>query len=288
MAKTDENKAPAPSKETEKFAAAADPKKLLSEDEEEIDYASYAGAGHENVTAADLAIPFLTILQANSPQVKKTDPGYIKGAEEGDFYNTLTKEIIKAADGVSIIPCSFIRVAIEWKLKEAGGGLVAIHPAETDLIELTKVDEKNRNILPNGNQLSMTAQHSVLYRAANSKDGEWHKAIIALASTQLKKSRRWLSQMGEVKKVGKNGMKFTPPSFALIFTAKPIVETKDKNTWWGWDIVAAGEVSEVKTFKEAAAFYDAISRAPKALTSNNSAKQLANAVGNNADSDLPM
>ena len=41
-----------------------------------------SGVGLDNVTADDMQIPFLRILQALSPQLIKTNSGYIKGAEQ--------------------------------------------------------------------------------------------------------------------------------------------------------------------------------------------------------------
>jgi hypothetical protein len=58
--------------------------KLLEED---------SGAGLENFTTEDMQIPFIRILQALSPQLNKQDPLYIKGAEQGDIFNTVSGEI---------------------------------------------------------------------------------------------------------------------------------------------------------------------------------------------------
>ena len=58
-------------------------------------------SGFDNVGADDIAIPFITILQALSPKVR--GEGKIEGASEGDFINTVTDEIYKGA--IKIIPC---------------------------------------------------------------------------------------------------------------------------------------------------------------------------------------
>ena len=46
-----------------------------------------------------MQIPFIGIIQALSPQLQKDDPLYIKGAEQGDIFNTVTQEIYKADEG---------------------------------------------------------------------------------------------------------------------------------------------------------------------------------------------
>ena len=39
------------------------------------------GRGNENVGTEDIQIPRISVLQALSPQIKKSDPSYIEGAE---------------------------------------------------------------------------------------------------------------------------------------------------------------------------------------------------------------
>ncbi len=60
-----------------------------------------AGVGLENITTEDMQIPFIRIIQALSPQLQKDDPLYIKGAEQGDIFNTVTQEMYKADEGVT-------------------------------------------------------------------------------------------------------------------------------------------------------------------------------------------
>ena len=49
-----------------------------------------AGAGLQNIGADQMQIPFIRILQALSPQLNKDKPEYIKGASQGDIFNTVT------------------------------------------------------------------------------------------------------------------------------------------------------------------------------------------------------
>ena len=41
----------------------------------------------------DITIPRVDVLQALSPQRKKTNAEYIEGAEEGMLFNTVTKQL---------------------------------------------------------------------------------------------------------------------------------------------------------------------------------------------------
>ena len=52
-------------------------------------FAELSISGFEEVASDALAIPFIRLLQAGSPQVKKNDAQYVEGAGEGDIYNTV-------------------------------------------------------------------------------------------------------------------------------------------------------------------------------------------------------
>ena len=51
-----------------------------------------AGEGVDYETS-ELQIPFIRVIQALSPQIKKSDAAFIKGAEQGDLFNTVTGEV---------------------------------------------------------------------------------------------------------------------------------------------------------------------------------------------------
>ena len=52
-----------------------------------------SGMGFEEVDKDDFQIPFVRILQALSPQLKKSDASYIEGASQGDIFNTVTHQV---------------------------------------------------------------------------------------------------------------------------------------------------------------------------------------------------
>ena len=78
--------------------------------------------GFAEVSAEDMSIPFLRILDKGSPQVNKRDGAYVEGAEPGMIYNTVANEVYDGEVGVTVIPCYFNRRFIEWKPRESGGG----------------------------------------------------------------------------------------------------------------------------------------------------------------------
>ena len=49
-----------------------------------------AGTARENMTADDMLIPRIKILQAQSPEVNKADAAHVKGAEAGMIYDNVS------------------------------------------------------------------------------------------------------------------------------------------------------------------------------------------------------
>jgi len=218
-------------------------------------YLNDAGAGFEEAGSESYAIPFLSILQSGSPQVKKSDGAYIKGAEEGMLFNSVTNEVYSGEDGIEIIPCHYTQRFIEWKLRENGGGFVGEHlPSDSIVGECTK-DEKFRSITANGNQLVDTRNHYVLIR----KDGSLVPAIMSLSSSQTKKSKQLMSLLQGIKvKNPTTGMFEIAPMYSNILRISTVAESNDKGSWFGYRFAIAGKVTDEAEYIEAKSFAHAI------------------------------
>lgn len=211
-----------------------------------------SGMGFSGMTTEDLAIPFISILQAMSPQVKK-GPQKIDGAEEGDILNTLTSEVIPGGNGIKVIPCAYVKRWVEWIPKEQGGGFVKSHDTDDILSQCAKND-KGRDQLPNGHEIVTTAYHYVILVK---EDGTWERCVIGMASTQLKKSRKWNTIMGSIQLVS-NGRRFNPPMFSHSYHLSTEMESKDQNTWAGWKISTGTLINDPELYAAAKAFHMAV------------------------------
>lgn len=140
--------------------------------------------GFENVDSESVAIPFLNIVQSLSPIYKDEDKD--PAVRLGVIYDTVTKELYTR---VKIVPVAYNRKFIEWKPRESGGGFVAIHDELPGNVE--RIGSKN--ILPNGNTISDTRQHYVLYQEHS---GLWNMALLSLKSTGIAVSKQWMTLMG--------------------------------------------------------------------------------------------
>lgn len=207
------------------------------------------GSGFENITADDLAIPFISILQSGSPQVKKGD-AHIDGAEEGFFFNNVTNEVL--GDEIKLISCAYEKVWNEWVLRENGGGFVLKHIDGSILLKTTK-DHKKRNILENGNQIVDTAVHYCLLVDA---DGTATPVVVGMTSTQLKKSRRWNSTMKGLKLTIKGKGAINPPMYSHMYTASTVMEDNAEGEWSGWLICNPEMIEDPELYTEARKLHD--------------------------------
>jgi len=68
----------------------------------------------------DIAIPYINILQSNSPQLNPSKAENVEGAKVGQFYNTVSQEV---SDSLNVIPVLYQLRYVEWKPRESGEDL---------------------------------------------------------------------------------------------------------------------------------------------------------------------
>lgn len=137
--------------------------------------------------------------------------------------------------------------------------MFSIHPANTPLLETvqqtTNSDGKTINVLPNGNEFVETNQHYVLLLK---EDGTFEPCVIAMASTGLRASRMWNTLIKRVMIKDKNGNLFNPASYYNMYKVTTKVRTKDKNSWYTWNVESAGTVPSKMIYDAAKAFEKAV------------------------------
>lgn len=231
------------------------------------DGSDFEGAGQESY-----AIPFLKILQSLSPQCKKSEPEYIKGAEEGDFFNTVTEEVFSNEQGgVMFIPCYFKRVFNLWLPKAEGGGFRgSISSAEGEvLLRQCTRNDKNEDITPDGLVLVDTREH---YGLVVDADNNSTPVLLALSSTQIKESKKWMTLMQGLRLP--NGKE--APMASHIYQLTTIGRSNDQGSWAVLKVTKVGYVPTHELYEKAVEFREMIrSGAAKA------------AQENAADEDLP-
>jgi len=213
-----------------------------------------AGIGLENITTEDMQIPFIRIIQALSPQLQKDDPLYIKGAEQGDIFNTVTQEVYKQDGGVLVVPAFFEKKFLEFALRSSGGGFVRELASDDKDIALT-TREGSIEMLPSGNELVRAHQHLVIARSA---DGTFAPSVLDMKKTQLKVSRRW----NTLKNSARLPSGMLMPIYGTAWNLTTVLEANDQGKWFNYKLDRVTDITpEIeKMMLEARMMYQSVSK----------------------------
>ena len=195
--------------------------------------------GLENITAADMALTRFTVLQPKSPQCDPTNSERIEGVQAGQLFNGITQE---ALDELIVAPIGFDRVVVEFRPRTQGGGFVAKYYDDGNNQTINSAeyipDDQGRKKLTtkDGNHLVETADHyvTVLPKDPNERP---YVAVLSMSASQLKHSRRWVSQMANKTIPGPNGPT-TLQTFFQKYRIKPGTESNNQgHSWFGYTTI---------------------------------------------------
>lgn len=227
-----------------------------------------AGAGLEHVTTADQMIPFLRILQSNSPQAIKRNAAYVESAEPSMLINTATTRVYDGEKGCLVIPCTYQRRYTEWwprdddaKGAETGKGLVRDWGQDDSILAKTTKDKRNRDVTAQGTYISTDGTFYCLL--VDEETGAHERVVVTMTSTQLKKSRRWNTIMSSFQIPRPDGRgTFTPPIFYRSYRLTTVPEGNDNGDWFGWAVAPGPLVPELPAgadlYNAAKAFREAV------------------------------
>lgn len=206
-----------------------------------FDYGEDAGGGFEDMDSANFAIPFLYLLQSNSPVVVAGD------ATAGMLMNTVSLDkypAIKAKGeiGTLIIPCYTEHVFAEWKPQDEGGGLIGQHAPDSDIVVHAKSTQPfGKWKTSEGNDLVDTfycyCQH--IKDPENWEDAE--QVLIAFNSTKIKVYKNWMTRIRSMKVPTPGGGRIVPPLWAHAWRITSVMQTKNTNHFYNFEIGFAEE-----------------------------------------------
>ena len=211
-----------------------------------------AGAGLDNLGTEDLALPVLIVLSKQSDALDEID-----GAKPGDILNTVTNSLYTGK--VKGVPCAYQRRFIQWQPRGTGSGApVSIYNPTDDMPETSRSSEDNKEYLTDGSgdYIEQTCQW---YVKVIEEDGTASNALIAMKSTQLKKSRKWMSMIMSRQMTGKNGS-FTPPMYSHIYNLSTHAEENNKGKWHGWEMAVDKQVDDLNLYNSAKAFAESVDK----------------------------
>jgi hypothetical protein len=157
---------------------------LKDQDQLPAHLAKDAGLGNENVGTSDLAIPRLDLIQQLSPQIDKSSPKYIEGAETGHIFNSLTGEVY---DFCFVINLQFEQKWQIFKKRKFGGGFEGSFDSEAEA--MAHLDAQS---LPHEQyDVVDTAIHKCLKLDENGQPDQ--PVLIYMSGSKQKVSKNWNS-----------------------------------------------------------------------------------------------
>ena len=194
--------------------------------------------GSEEVGTEDLVIPRVDLIQGLSKVRKKQDPNYIEGAEEGMFYNVVTRQLY--GENVNVVPVYFQKQYLLWRDADLGGGFGGAHHSHAEAEEARQTQEN-----PEEWEVVDTPTH---YCLVLHDDGSTEEAVVSLAKTKAKASR-YLNSL-----VRLNG----GPRFSRVYQLKGVSEQNAKGQdYYSVQVANVGYVSK-ELFDKASELYETI------------------------------
>ena len=224
------------------------------------DFLKMGNRGAENVSADDMIIPRIELVQALSPARKKNDPAYVEGAEEGMLYNNVTRQLY--GEAVTVVTVYYTKQYLVWKDRKAGGGgsngfrgAFATEQSARDAI--AQLGEE-------GLEVSDTAQHFVLVKSGD----QWSEAVVSMAKSKIKVSKRWNSLIRMT----------NTDSFSRAYKLSAVTETNARNeSYYNFNITPLGFVNQ-DLYKRAEKLYETI-KSGNVKVSNDYDAETINAEG---------
>ena len=222
-----------------------------------LDFVADSGMGLENMDKADLALPFLKLLQSGSDETKKKHAKYVDGAEAGMFYNTVTKKLYNGEKGIEVIPVFYKMTYPEWAPFERREGRPISNDRGPEILKETTQNNSNKDVLSNGNEIIKTANHFVIINGERPE-----KALMTMKSTQLKVSRGWNSLMEDQFETDpKTGKSIPAPMFSRVYRLKSVENAGSNFSWHGYNITMVKKVDDVGLYQMARDFYNSLKNA---------------------------
>lgn len=187
------------------------------------------GAGNENVGASDMLIPRLKLLQDLSPQLKKSKPEYIEGAQAGMIFNTVTKSLCTELIAVNLY---YDHEYVLFRNRDFGGGFHGAFKTQdaafAEAVKLAGNEENARTMF----DITESGRHTI--GVIDPETGEIQPAVMEFTSTKLRVSAAWNTD------IASSG----GDRFSSAWKVSVVEQTNHKGTFYNLDVKRLGFVSD--------------------------------------------
>lgn len=192
------------------------------------------GQGSEQVTAQDLMLPRLKILQKLSPELDETTGSYIEGAKQGMIMNSVSGSL---ATSLYVVNLKFTRSTVVWRKRAAGAGIFGTFNDEAEAI--AAIEEANQPV----DQYDIVETPTHLVMILNDDAEPQGIALIDMPSSKGTCSRKWNTLISEQEQMGN-------PRFGCVWELSTVARTnKSGQGYHNFDVelaaVAGDEIYDV-------------------------------------------
>lgn len=206
-----------------------------------MEYAGYEedrGVGFENQNSEDISVPFLEVVQSNSPEVEAGT------AKVGEIVCRATGEVWKGEEGISFVPATTQHTMVEWVPREKGGGIVTSYSMEDPLVKQVRESQPMGKYQhpTNGNDLIETFY---VYGLLIDSAGNANPAVIAFSSTKIKPYKDWQYRARSIVIALPDGRKLTKlPLFSHRYRLTTVSQENNKGKFKNWQVRFDGTNAE--------------------------------------------
>jgi len=198
------------------------------------------GQGSQNVSASDMAIPRIKLLQLISEEVIPSNAKFVEGAQAGMFMNSVTNELYTSFYAVNL---HFSRKTVVWKKRKLGGGMFGTYANEAEaLAALAAANEPEANY-----DISENPTHLVM--VVDDGGNPQGIALFDMPGSKIKHSKNWNTLINKQEEAGN-------PRFGCVWEMSVIADSNSNGPFSNCD---AGFVTHAPNdiYQAAETAYDA-------------------------------
>lgn len=201
-----------------------------------MDFSNFGATGFEDCGTEDYTIPFINIIQANSPIVDEAKAEFDPEAKKGEIFNSVTGQRWDGKTGIVIQPVYRDHKFLEYIDRDSGGGFVGSYDPEDPVVRKAKDESTEYGKYKVGDH--ELVETFSLYCNILSDDGTEYEgqAIISFTSTKIKVYRKIMGAMNTFMLPTPDGRKAVVPIFANRLRVTTGTQTNKGKTSYNFHI----------------------------------------------------